>query len=107
MQELGKVHPAATDELIRLGAAGEPVCEVDGFRSGPAQGGQQGILSDRDGDVVVPDLHAEVAGEPAAPPHRRSMTTSTGITFGYFLNSGVRPREVRSAGAREAAPQPA
>jgi small subunit ribosomal protein S10 len=65
-------HPG---EIVELGAAREAVGEDHRVRPGCAYGGQQAVLGDRDGHLVVPLLHPEVPGQPAAaadPGHRRT-----------------------------------
>ena len=53
-------------QVVELDPAGHPVGEHHGVRVRQPHGGQQVGLGDRDRDLVVPLLHPEVAGQPAA-----------------------------------------
>ena len=59
--------------LFDLGPTAEPVGEDDSFVGGRAQGREELVLGDFDGDVDVARLEAEVSGEAAAPADGRGV----------------------------------
>jgi len=69
-EQLGQVGAGDLREVLQLGAAGEAVGQDRRVRPGAPDRRQQGGLRDRDRDVIVPALDAEVAGEAAAATDR-------------------------------------
>jgi hypothetical protein len=72
------VDGADAAELVELGAAGEPVGQHHRAGRRVAHRGQQGVLRNGPGDVVMAALDAEVPGQPAASANRLDLGTRAG-----------------------------